>query len=942
MGREATRFAVRLGLAAVALLAAAAPAQAAGRQDLRRGYHPALARDSAGLAVAKQQAQQRAALADPLAQLSAPTGGPRASVIGTLNQPGLAAGDNQARNSGTPPDSTGAVGPNDYIEFVNSVVRIYSKADLTTAAATAQLDTFVGDTNNAVFDPQIQFDPVADRWFYLADDCAAGDCSTTNLLAYGFSKTNDPNNLTTDWCNYSIRTDNVGGAGLFDDYPKLGHNDTHLIFGTNVFGPVTFESARIWTIAKPASGTITTCPAAATPHYYSGTAASPTKDGTLASAPLRTTDGDFAFTPVPANTQDSSANGYVVAADGAPGNQIMAWHVDSTGTLVANGNISVTTFGAPANVPQPGTSDVLDSSDTRLTQAVAHADPDASGAEAIWTQHTIDSASGRSVDRWYELLPATTTKRQEGDISNSSNFVFNGAISPTMSGNDAVIQYNVGSGTTTAQIRASSRLSSATLGSMGGEKTLASNSNIDQDFSCPSNDATAPSCRWGDYAAASPDPSNTDAVWGTNQLNGTPNADNPEWATRNFALTPIDAEPTASFTMAPTPAFTGKQVSFDGSGSFDPDGGSIVSYDWDFGDGTQASSPNPNDVTHTYAAPGNYTVTLTVTDDDQSLTGTSSQQLTVLTNRPTASFTVAPTSVIRGQAVSFDGSASTDTEAPGGIAGYAWDFDGNGTTDQTTSSPIVTHSYSTLGLIPAKLVVTDSDDGAQSDPATQSVTVKNVPPTAQLSFTPAAPETGQAVAFSAAGSNDPDGTIADYRWDLDGDGVFETDTGTSPSASRSYATAGTFPVSVRVQDSDGASATAGTGVRVVTASSMTQQQQQQQDVLKLVLKFSKKAKLAKLLTSGLSGTVSCGRGCTTKLTLKLSKKVARKLKTKTIVAKKTVVVAAAGSSKTRVKLTKAARKALKNIKTLSMTLTGTAVDSAGHSSTAKLTIKIRR
>ena len=54
------------------------------------------------------------------------------------------------------------------------------------------------------------------------------------------------------------------------------------------------------------------------------------------------------------------------------------------------------------------------------------------------------------------------------------------------------------------------------------------------------------------------------------------------------------------------------QASFDGSGSQDPDG-SIASYVWDFGDGTpDGSGATPS---HTYAAAGTYTVTLTVTDN---------------------------------------------------------------------------------------------------------------------------------------------------------------------------------------------------------------------------------------------------------------------------------------------------------------------------------------
>jgi len=58
---------------------------------------------------------------------------------------------------------------------------------------------------------------------------------------------------------------------------------------------------------------------------------------------------------------------------------------------------------------------------------------------------------------------------------------------------------------------------------------------------------------------------------------------------------------------------TSEPVDFNASGSYDPDG-TINSYFWDFGDGT-----NTTDlvlVTHTYLNPGNYTVTLTVTDND--------------------------------------------------------------------------------------------------------------------------------------------------------------------------------------------------------------------------------------------------------------------------------------------------------------------------------------
>ena len=73
-----------------------------------------------------------------------------------------------------------------------------------------------------------------------------------------------------------------------------------------------------------------------------------------------------------------------------------------------------------------------------------------------------------------------------------------------------------------------------------------------------------------------------------------------------------NAAPTADVTADPTSVSTGESVAFDGSGSTDSDG-SVASYDWDFGDGTTTTGETTS---HAYDVAGDYTVTLTVTDDD--------------------------------------------------------------------------------------------------------------------------------------------------------------------------------------------------------------------------------------------------------------------------------------------------------------------------------------
>jgi hypothetical protein len=466
---------------------------------------------------------------------------PLAGLFNNINGPGL------SQLTVAPPDSTGSIGPNNYVEMVNQQIGVYSRS-LALISSTDN-GTFMGaGASLSVSDPQIQWDRQGGRWLYAGLGVATG----ANMLLFGWSKTSDPSDLTNGWCRFGIPDGNV-----LDDYPKLGHDDNFISIGTNEYDDstgYTFQTANIYAIRKPAAGD-TSCAVGAAIYVAD------------ADHPLQNADGSIAFTPVPANTADSSAFGYIVAAHspvdgtGTSAPKIMVWHwalVAGSPALVSDGDVAVSTFEIPAPVPQPGTSDTLDSLDARLTQAVAVNDPGAGGAKGIWTQHTVAGPGGRSVVRWYEILGgAPPALRQQGDVASPTDFVFNGAVSPSIGGGSAAVFYNRGGASTLPVIGAQTRSASTPLGSLDtGELVIAQSSAADLDFTCGYTKPTDP-CRWGDYAGASPDPLNDGVIWGSSQVTG------PcfifcglfaQWQTQNFAVVAATATPPVLTTITVLPA----------------------------------------------------------------------------------------------------------------------------------------------------------------------------------------------------------------------------------------------------------------------------------------------------------------------------------------------------------------------------------------------------
>ena len=164
--------------------------------------------------------------------------------------------------------------------------------------------------------------------------------------------------------------------------------------------------------------------------------------------------------------------------------------------------------------------------------------------------------------------------------------------------------------------------------------------------------------------------------------------------------------PTASFTA--TTVCAGNPTEFHSTATVT--GQHFAGYQWNFGDGQTGEG---EDVSHTYAEPGQYRVLHTVTTSN-GCAGSVSETITVV-EAPVAEFTA--TTVCQGETTHF-----TSTSVGEQISGYQWNF-GDG---ETGTGETANHTYTEAGTYQVTLT-TEGSGGTCSDEATHTVTVYATP-----------------------------------------------------------------------------------------------------------------------------------------------------------------------------------------------------------------------
>jgi PKD repeat protein len=249
----------------------------------------------------------------------------------------------------------------------------------------------------------------------------------------------------------------------------------------------------------------------------------------------------------------------------------------------------------------------------------------------------------------------------------------------------------------------------------------------------------------------------------------------------------IPPPPVASFTASDTSGCTSLDVDFT-----DTSTGLIDQWHWDFGDGEMSNEQNP---THSYIAPGFYTVTLVVDGPGGSDDMTRESYISIL-DLPVASFSMSDTTGLAPLTVDFtDLSGLADT--------WSWDFGGDGNSSLANPS----HTFTTDGIYPVRLIVGNS---CGTDTTFQDVVVVTpAAPVADFTADTAGGCSPLAVAFTDASTGD----ITSWYWTF-GDGASDT----LQSPSHTFSTAGVYDVSLEVTGPGGTTGKTITEMITVTSA----------------------------------------------------------------------------------------------------------------------------
>jgi len=419
---------------------------------------------------------------------------PVSAALG-LNIDGLGLDEFGFLMEAVPPDTNGAVGDTQYVQWVNLSYAVFDKTSGAIVAGPFEGNSiwagFGGDCqDNNDGDPIVQYDKIANRWIFTQFSVS----NTPFLECVAVSTTSD---ATGSYNRYSFSFGND-----FPDYPKLGVWPDAYYISFNMFHSVNFAGANACAMDRA--------------RMLNGDAAS-----------IICFQQDSSITTM----LPSDMDGTIQPDPGEPGffmnfgtNSLRLWkfHSDfdmpANSTLTGPATMTVANFsklcGGGTCIVQPGTVQKLDSLADRLMYRLAYR-KFSDGREVLVANHSITTGL-----RWYEIHDPNGTPSlfQQGTFAPDSSTRWMGSIAMDKSG-EIALGYSVSSSSVFPSIFFTGRLPSDPAGQMQAEQLIV-NGTGSQTFTS----------RWGDYSAMAIDPADDCTFWYTQEyLKGNGNLN---WNTR--------------------------------------------------------------------------------------------------------------------------------------------------------------------------------------------------------------------------------------------------------------------------------------------------------------------------------------------------------------------------------------------------------------------------
>jgi hypothetical protein len=443
--------------------------------------------------------------ADPVLQKpfgARPFSGPKLPTSATLSFEGLGQGQYGFIALTVPPDTNGAVGTSQYVQWANTSFAVFNKSTGALVAGPviggALFKNFGGPCAKGIGDGVVLYDKFADRW--IISQMAARAAPYLECIAVSTSY-----DASGTYYLYSFQFPHI------NDYPKIGiwpdaYYITYNLFDSSLhfINPEVCAYDRVAMSLGQSAKQICFQP--------------PTLFGISTVFALLPSSAD-GTTPPPVG-----APNYLVSF-GTNSLKLYEFHVDFSNS--ANSTFTGPTFINVAGftplcsggtcVPQPGSSQQLDSVADRLMYRLAYRN--FGDHESLVVNHTVSVGSSGGI-RWYEIQnPGSSSPvvAQQGTFAPDSTYRWMGSIAMDQAG-DILLGYSKSDGNSVfPSIALTGRVASDTANTMEPEINLVSGTGSQN------------SNRWGDYSALQVDPVDDCTFWYTQEYL---KAGSPRWNTK--------------------------------------------------------------------------------------------------------------------------------------------------------------------------------------------------------------------------------------------------------------------------------------------------------------------------------------------------------------------------------------------------------------------------